>query len=202
MTAPAISAAAERNKGPILEILKQVLPASGVVLEIACGTAQHAEHFAEALPALDFYPTDADLVALRHAALRVAQSSLPNLHAPVRLDVHARPWTVGVEPSVVYSANMIHIAPPSAMDALVLGASELLPSDGLLVLYGPFRFEGEPLAESNLAFEGWLKEKDPSFGIRSLGALRALGDAAGLAFEARFPMPAENHVLVFRRLPR
>jgi SAM-dependent methyltransferase len=202
MTDLGISAAAERNKGPILEVLKQILPPRGAVLEVACGTAQHAAHFAEALPALDFYPTDADVVALRHAALRVARAALTNLHAPVRLDVHARPWTVGVEPSVVYSANMIHIAPPSAMEALVLGASEVLPGDGLMILYGPFRFEGEPLAESNVAFEAGLRGKDPRFGIRSLEALRALGEPSGLMFEARFPMPAENHVLVFRRLPR
>src|SRR5690606_20835662 len=101
--------------------------------------------------------------------------------------------------NVVYCANMIHIAPPSAMEALVRGAAELLAPRGMLVLYGPFRFEGEPLAQSNLAFEATLKEKDPRFGIRSLGELRALAEPAGLSCERRVAMPANNHLLVFRR---
>jgi SAM-dependent methyltransferase len=202
MTEPAVWPAAERNKGPILEVLKTLVPPRGVVLEIACGTGQHAEHFAAGLPALDFYPTDADTSALEQTALRVARAELPNLHAPVRLDVHARPWVLGVAPNVVYCANMIHIAPLSAMEALVGGAAEVLEPDGILVVYGPFRFEGEPLAESNVAFDASLRARDPSSGIRSLEALRAIAEPSGLAFERRVAMPANNHVLVFRRLPR
>lgn len=200
MIEPASSPAAERNKGPILEVLKEILPPRGRVLEIACGTGQHAVHFAAALPEVELFPTDADPEVLRHAAARIAQAGLPNVRAPERLDVHERPWSLPFEPTAIFSANMIHIAPPSAMEALVLGAAEVLDVGGLLVLYGPFRFEGEPLAESNLAFErDFLKARDPRFGIRSLEELRALAEPAGLAYARRFAMPANNYVLVFEK---
>jgi SAM-dependent methyltransferase len=200
MNEPPVSPAAERNKGPILEVLRALFPPEGAVLEIACGTAQHAAHFAQALPSLEFYPTDGDVEMLSHASARVAQAALSNLHAPARLDVHDRPWALAFTPRVVYCANMIHIAPPSAMEALLRGAGEALEQDGKLVLYGPFRFEGEPLAESNLAFESMLKEKDPRFGIRSLEELRAIAAPSGLVFDRRVAMPANNHILVFRRI--
>ena len=199
MIEPASSPAAERNKGPILEVLKEILPPRGRVLEIACGTGQHAVHFAAALPEVELLPTDADPEVLRHAAAHIAQAGLPNVRAPERLDVHERPWSLPFEPTAIFSANMIHIAPPSAMEALVLGAAEVLDVGGLLVLYGPFRFEGEPLAESSLAFErDFLKARDPRSGIRDFEAVDDLARGVGLRLLDDVAMPANNRCLSWR----
>jgi len=141
------SPSAERNREPILAVLRAVLPATGRVLEIASGTGQHAICFAGALPGLDWQPSDADEAARESIAAWIAHDAPPNVHAPLALDVHEADWGVGTVDAVV-CINMIHIAPWSAAESLVAGASRHLRDGGVLYLYGPFRRGGAHTAIS------------------------------------------------------
>ena len=145
------SPATARNRGPILEVLKPRLPASGVVLEIAAGAGEHAAHFAAALPHLRWRPTDADPDALASIAAWRSHAGLPNLLPPLRLDT-ANPdaWPIDRADAIV-SINMIHISPWAAAQGLMAGAARLLPSGGALFLYGPFIEADIETAPSNLA---------------------------------------------------
>ena len=190
------SPAAERNKAPILQRLQQLLPDTARVLEIAAGTGQHAEHFAAAQPGWTWLPTDGGAASLPDIAARCAH--LPNVLAPLRLDV-MQPWPALPGPmDAVYCANMLHISPWATCTALMQGAAAHLKADGCLVLYGPYLVEGEPTAPSNLAFDGDLKARDASWGLRWLSDVVNAAAAAGLAFEQRFAMPANHLLLAFR----
>jgi SAM-dependent methyltransferase len=136
------SAAAERNRAPILEVLRQVLPARGRALEIACGTGQHAAHFAAGLPGWDWQPTDPDPAALASTAAWAADAALPNLRAPRQLDVLSANWPVDGPFEAVFCANLIHISPWPACVALMQGAARCLLPGGVLVVYGPFLVDG------------------------------------------------------------
>jgi hypothetical protein len=194
------SPAAERNREPILAVLRTVLPVRGTVLEIASGTGQHALHFAAALPALVWQPSDAEPAARASIAAWAAQAALPNLRAPFALDVCDASWPLAAADALV-CCNMIHIAPWRAAEGLFAGASRVLGAGAPLVLYGPFRRGGAHTAPSNAAFDAQLRARDPAWGVRDLEAVVALGDAAGFAFEQAIPMPANNFCAVFRRLP-
>lgn len=192
--------AAERNKTPILEVIRRFLPSNGTLLEIASGTGQHATHFAEYLPGWVIQPSDVDPENLESIEAWVADARLPNLRRPFRLDVLAADWGVG-RVDAVYSANMIHIAPPACTEALVSGAGRHLNGGGRFVLYGPFRVGGEHTAPSNAAFDADLRSRNPSFGVRALEAVQASASAAGLSLIERVPMPANNFTLIFERAP-
>jgi SAM-dependent methyltransferase len=192
------SPAAERNKEPILGVLREGLPARGLVLEIASGTGQHAAHFARALPSLDWQPTDPDAGLLEAIAARVDAAGLPNLRKPLPLDVHAPTWPVASADAIV-CINMIHIAPPSATEALLAGAERVLCGDGPLVLYGPFRRGGEHTAPSNAAFDADLRRRNAEWGVRDLETVAALAERHGLTLERLVPMPANNFTVVFRK---
>jgi len=192
------SPAAERNKRAILEVLERVLPASGEVLEIASGTGQHVMHFAAALPQLVWLPTDVDPQLLDAISRRRDAARLPNVDAPQRLDVLESPWPLRRADAVV-CINMLHIAPWTATKGLLRGAAAVLPSRGPLVIYGPFRRPDRPTAPSNEAFDASLKAKDPSWGVRDLGDVRALAAGDGLRFEELVEMPANNLTVVFRK---
>ncbi|MEZ4469578.1 MAG: DUF938 domain-containing protein [bacterium] len=188
------AAAAERNKAPILEALRPWLPATGQVLEVAAGTGQHTAHFAAALPGLRFLPTDVDPENLPTIARWTA--GLPNVAPPRVLDAEAGPWPAV---DVVYCANMIHIAPWAAATGLFQGAAAALPPGGLLFLYGPFRFSGRFLAESNVAFDESLRGRDARWGVRDVDDLDALGATCGLRRLDTLALPANNHLLVWLR---
>ena len=192
------SAAAHRNKEPILDVLRRVLPSATTVLEVACGTGQHAAHFAAAHPGWDWQPTDGDEAALPGIASRCA--GLPNVRLPMRLDVMALPWppVLGCF-DAVYCANMLHISPWATCAALMRGSASVLAAGGLLVLYGPFIVDGEPTAPSNLAFDADLRARNLGWGIRRLADVIGEARAAGMVFEQRFDMPANNLIVVFRR---
>lgn len=186
----------ERNKDPILEVFRQVLPTSGTVLEIGSGSGQHASFFSEALPNLEWLPSDIEDENLESIRAWRADSGRTNFLAPIRLDVCSDPWPVD-RIDVVFSANMIHIAPWECCLGLLAGARRHLERNGLLLMYGPFRIGGEQTAESNTIFDANLRDRDPAFGIRDLEAIR---DAArGLALEERLEMPANNFTLAFRK---
>ncbi|MDB5472687.1 MAG: hypothetical protein JWR84_4247 [Caulobacter sp.] len=192
------SPATARNKDLILEVLREHLPATGLVLEIAAGAGEHALHMATHLPGLTWQPTDPDPQALASiAAWRKAGP--PNLLPPLALDA-ARPdrWPVTAANAVV-CINMIHISPWAATEGLFAGAGRLLPADGVLVTYGPYLEDGVETAPSNLAFDVSLKSRNPAWGIRRREDLEALAAADGLSLHARVAMPANNLSLVFRR---
>lgn len=192
------SPAAARNADPILEVLRRVLPARGTVLEIASGTGQHVVHFAAALPALRWQPSDSDRDAIAAVTARVRASGLDNVEPILELDVCADDWPIGQVDAVV-CCNLLHIAPWPVTPALLAGAAARLPGDAPLVVYGPFRIDGEHTAASNARFDADLRARDARWGIRDLADVVAAADAHGLAHAETLPMPANNLVLVFRR---
>jgi hypothetical protein len=195
------SPAADRNKQPILQALRRLLPPSASVLEIASGTGQHAHHFAGTCAGWVWQPTDAtDNAGLQ--AIDERCRGLANVLPARRLDVLQQPWSV--EPamrspySAVYCANMLHIAPWSTCAALMKGAAGHLIAGGLLLLYGPFRIDGVPTAPSNEAFDADLKARHPEWGLRSLVAVEREAVARGMALQEVIALPANNLLLVFR----
>ncbi|MDN7672624.1 DUF938 domain-containing protein [Burkholderia oklahomensis] len=192
--------ATERNREPILDVLKRVLPARGTVLEIASGTGQHAIHFAAALPDLVWQPTDAEAAARASIAAWAADAALPNLRAPLALDVCVEPWPLAdADADAIVCINMIHIAPWAAACALFDGAARVLPDGGVPYLYGPYRRGGAHTAESNAQFDAQLRGRDPAWGVRDLEAVVELGRAAGLALDEIVEMPANNLSVAFRK---
>ncbi len=194
------SAAAERNQGPILAELHRLLPARGVMLEIASGTGQHAAHFARALPQWRWQPTDAEPKAL--ASIDAWCRELANVMPPLALDVGTTPWAgVPTPVDAIFCANLLHIAPWAVCAALMRGAVRHLAPQGLLVLYGPYVVDGAPTAASNLAFDADLRARDPAWGLRRLSDVVRTAHSAGLRLRERVSMPANNLLLVFEREP-
>jgi SAM-dependent methyltransferase len=192
--APAVA----RNRAPILAVLRERLPASGLVLEVASGSGEHAAFFAGELPHLTWQPSDTDPRALDSiAAFRAAAGAL-NLLPPVRLDAEAETWPVRAADAIL-SINMIHIAPWSAATGLLAGAARLLPPGGLLYFYGPFMEQGRHTAPSNAAFDVDLRARDPRWGVRDLDAVAELAQRHGLALAETVAMPANNRSVIFRR---
>ena len=192
------AAATDRNREPILEVLRRVLPASGLVLEIASGTGQHAAFFAGALPGLRWQPSDASAPHLDSIRAWSAASAADNIAAPVLLDVERQPWPVAHADAIV-NINMVHIAPWSATVALFDGAARILAPHGVLFLYGPFMRDGRHTAESNQRFDERLRGEDPRWGVRDLAEVERVANAAGFVRAEVVPMPANNLSLVFRR---
>jgi SAM-dependent methyltransferase len=193
-----VAPAAARNRDPILAVLRDVLPARGVVLEIASGSGEHAAYFAQALPGLAWQPSDADAAAL--ASIRAYRDlhGASNLLPPLRIDARDPPWPVEKVDAVV-SINMIHIAPWSACEGLFLGASQALRQGGKLILYGPFNIDGKFTAPSNEAFDQSLRERDQSWGIRDLADVAACAARNGMSLVTKVEMPANNLTVVFSR---
>ncbi len=193
--------APERNKEPILAVLRRVLPVTGTVLEVSSGSGQHAVHFARHLPALTFRPTDLDPENLASIRAWVEESALPNLLDPVELDVVASDWST--EPvAAIFNANMLHIAAWDCARGLFQGAGRYLLPGGVLVVYGPFRIGREHTAPSNESFDESLRRRDPRWGVRDLEDVVALAEAAQLVFDERVEMPANNQSLIFSKPPR
>lgn len=193
-----ISPSAERNKQPILEVLTRVLPPQGLVLEIGSGTGQHVAHFAKALPALSFQPSEMDLS--RHASIQawVTSEHLQNVRPPIAIDLLAQPWPLASADAML-CINVIHISPWEATRALMAGAGAILPEGGALVTYGPYLRDGAHTAPSNEAFDASLRARDPRWGVRDIDAVARIAGQAGLALEAVVAMPANNFTLVWRK---
>ena len=194
-----VAPAAERNKGPILEVLQRVLPARGLVLEIGSGTGQHVVHFAKALPQLSWQPSDPDPDNRRSIALWSRVEELGNVNPPLALDVRERPWPVGAADAIV-CINVVHVSPWAATLALVDGARNLLPHEGVLFLYGPYRRGGRHTAPSNEKFDADLRAHDPEWGLRDVDELMEVAARAGFALAEIVDMPANNFSLVFRKV--
>lgn len=187
-----------RNAEPITDVLRGLLPDSGLVLEVASGSGEHALHFARAFPHLLWQPTDADPVALRSIDAWRSADGLPNLLAPVPLDAGADSWPVE-RADAILCINMVHISPWRATLGLMRGAARTLPEGGLLYLYGAYRRDGVPTAPSNEAFDASLRARDPEWGLRKLEDVVAGAAANGLRLETVVEMPANNLSVVFRR---
>ena len=194
--APAVA----RNRDPILAVLRRHLPARGLVLEVASGTGEHAVHFAAALPALVFQPSDPDPEARASADAWARASGLTNLHPALALDAAAAPeaWPVQ-RADAVLCINMVHIAPWAAALGLIRGAARVLPPGGPLALYGPFRREGRHTAPGNAAFDAALRAEDPAWGLRDLEAVAEEAAGQGFGPPVVEAMPANNLTVVFRR---
>jgi len=187
---------AERNKKPILDVLRGVLAEDATVLEIASGSGQHSVHFAGNLPRVTWQPSDLD--PERRASIRAWRDEfkLGNLLEPLSIDVTSTDWNVG-RFDAVYNSNLIHISPWECCLGLLAGARRHISPGGRLIIYGPFRIGGEHTAPSNQAFDEDLRSRDSSWGIRDLEAVERAAD--GLTLEERVEMPANNQTLVFRR---
>jgi hypothetical protein len=195
----AYAPATQRNREPILAVLRQVLPAAGRVLEIASGSGEHAVYFARALPELEWQPSDADPIALASIAAYRGEVALDNLLPPRLLDVTAADWELGSAISAIVCINMIHIAPWSACQGLCEGAARHLEAGAPLVLYGPFRFDGLFTAPSNEAFDRALRDRNPTWGVRDLTLVTKTAERHGFERVDVIAMPANNHSVIFRR---
>lgn len=189
---------AQRNRDAILAVLTEILPASGLVLEIASGSGEHAVHFAGALPGLSFQPSDPSPDAVASIAAWTAESGLGNLRPPLVVDAAAPDWPVASADAML-CINMIHIAPWAAAEGLFRQAGHLLKQGQPLYLYGPYRRPDRPLEPSNAAFDESLRGRDPAWGLRDLNDVAALGMANGLSAPVIVEMPANNLSLIFRK---
>jgi hypothetical protein len=190
--------AAERNRQPILDVLRRVLPPSGLVLEVASGTGQHAIFFSEHLPSLRWQPTDASSEAVQSIGAWVDETARENILAPLDLDVRSPQWPIATADALV-CINMIHISPWETTEALFHGASKLLAGGAPLITYGPYRLHGEHTAPTNAAFDQSLRSRNARWGVRDIDELLDLGDRTGFTLEERVGMPANNMTLVWMR---
>ena len=195
-----LSPSAERNKEPILGVLRGLLPVAGTVLELASGTGQHVVHFAAALPKLEWQPSERDAEQRAQIAARVSAAGLGNVRTPLALDALKEPWPLTPPLGAVLAINLIHISPWPVTAALMRGAARLLAAmGGVLVLYGPYREHGVHTAPSNADFDASLRARDPAWGVRDLEAVAALAANHGFAAPLVTRMPANNLTLGFRR---
>jgi Protein of unknown function (DUF938) len=188
-----------RNRDPILDVLRGVLPATGAVLEIASGTGEHVVHFARNLSGLMFQPSDPNPDALLSISAWIDTTSVTNVQPPVTLDASQPPWPIATADAII-CINMVHISPWNATVGLMKGAAATMPPAAPLYLYGPYKREGILTAPSNEAFDQSLRDRDPSWGLRDLEAVAALAQSAGFSKPVITEMPANNLSVVFRRM--
>ena len=193
-SAPAV----QRNREPILEVLNQVLPDRGQVLEIAAGSGEHAVFFAPHFPRLTWLPTDPDADQVASITAWMGEAEIANLHPPVRMDVLETPWAIA-QAEAVLCINMIHISPWVCTLALLDGAARVLAKGGVLYLYGPYRIGGAHTAPSNAEFDQWLQAQNAAWGVRDLDVVKHEAAQRGLTFSETVQMPANNLSVIFRR---
>lgn len=193
------SDACERNKGPILQVLRPAFSACKHVLEIGSGTGQHVVYFATEMPGIVWQPSEKaeSMPALRK---RIFNEGPSNLRAPVELDVTQLPWDVR-RVDGVFTANTLHIMHWPQVEALFAGLPAVVKPEAVLAIYGPFRYGGDYTSESNESFDTLLHARDPQSGIRDFEAVDALARGAGFALVADHPMPANNQALIWQATP-
>lgn len=190
--------AALRNRSPIAEVLRTVLPATGLVLELASGTGEHVVHFARHCPHLDWQPSDPSPEARQSIAGWIAAEGLANVRAPIALDASLAFWPIEQAAAIV-CINMVHISPWEATEGLMRGAGRVLENSGPLYLYGPFLRSDRPLEPSNEAFDRDLRSRNPKWGLRELDAVSDCAARHGLELDGVVEMPANNLSVVFRK---
>jgi hypothetical protein len=187
-----------RNTAPILEVLREVLPEKGLVLEVASGSGEQSLAFARALPRLLWQPSDPDPAAIASIEAWRDSEGIFNLLPPFELDARGAGWPI-TSPEAIVCINMVHISPWAATEGLMRGAGRILEAGAPLYLYGPYRQQGVPTASSNEAFDASLKTRNPEWGLRNVEDVVAQADANALVLERAVQMPANNLSLVFRR---
>jgi SAM-dependent methyltransferase len=193
------SPACERNREPIADALRALLPPTGRLLEVAAGTGMHAAWIAPRLPRWTWQPSDADPDALASIEAWAEEAQAPGLLPPIELDLIHHTFPEGPW-DTVFSANMVHIAPWEAAIALFAGAGATLGPRGMLVLYGPFLRDDVPTAPSNLVFDLSLRDRDPRWGVRHLNDLDALAAQTGLSRVTIQELPANNLIVAWQRM--
>ncbi|MFK5915278.1 MAG: DUF938 domain-containing protein [Woeseiaceae bacterium] len=192
------SESCEQNKSPILSVLCRVITNEKSLLEIGSGTGQHAAYFANEFPALTWITSDQ---AQYHQGINLwlAESDAKNIQGPLLLDVNQPLWPVS-ETDIIFSANTVHIMSWRSVVNLFTGLEKILNNQGLFILYGPFNYEGQFTSESNARFDIWLKQRNPQSGVRDFEALQVLAQASGLRLIEDFEMPANNRILVWKKI--
>jgi cyclopropane fatty-acyl-phospholipid synthase-like methyltransferase len=191
------SEACERNKDPIVAVLRDTFSECRQVLEIGSGTGQHAIYFAECLPHLMWRPSER-LANMADLEARLRTAPRPNLCAPIVLDVSQSEWPVR-QVDAVFTANTLHIMSWPNVIALFAGIDRILPAQGSFAVYGPFRYDGAYTSESNQRFDLMLKSRDPHSGLRDIESLKGLAGEHGLQLMADHDLPANNRLLVWER---
>ncbi len=192
------SPAAGRNREPITELLRDILPERGLVLEVASGSGEHIVHFAGAFPKLLWQASDPEPASLRSIEAWRTEAGLFNLLPAVGLDARAAQWPVA-QADAILCINMVHISPWAATAGLMRGAGLLLQPGAPLYLYGPYLQDGVETAPSNLAFDADLRARNPDWGLRSVESVVAEGEDRGFTLDRIVPMPANNLSVVLRR---
>ena len=199
------AAAFHRNHEAIVAVLENLLADhTGDVLEIGSGTGQHAVAFASRMPKITWWPTDFNDSHLRSIAAWRNHARLDNLKEPIRLDASAADWKLeerGLPSSytLIFCANVIHISPWSVAEGLFAGANRYLRSGGRLLLYGPFKRDGQHNAPSNAAFDESLRRQNPEWGVRDTAELRALAQRNNLRVSHTHELPSSNAILSFEQ---
>ncbi len=184
------SPSCERNKESILQVLREVLTDTGMVLEIGSGSGQHAVHFARGLPKVEWQPTDTVENLPSISAWR-AEAELINLRDPLAFDLLTDKWPVTGAQAVI-CINTIHIVSWQAVERLFAGVGLHLLPGGIMFVYGPYRYADRPLEPSNEDFDCWLKARDPVSGVRLFEDVNALAEINGLKLAGDRAMPANN----------
>ena len=184
-----------RNRMAIADVLREQLPRSGTVLEVASGSGEHVAYFAEEFPALDWQPSDPDPDAL--VSIAAWCDGIVNVAPPLALDASASDWPIS-RADALLCINMVHISPWNATLGLLTGAARLLAPDAPLILYGPFLQTDVPPAPSNTAFDETLRARDPRWGLRQVESIERIAAGHGFARDQLIEMPANNLMLVFR----
>ena len=190
--------ATAKNRAPIRDALAEVLPDSGLMLEVASGSGEHVAYLAPIFPALEWQPSDRDPALFDSIAAHSADTGAANIRPPIRLDVTEKPWPLS-KADAMLAVNMIHVAPWHAAEGLIDGAGAILAPGGPLVLYGPFRRDGRHTAPSNEAFDAALRRENADWGVRDLDELAAAAARCGLDVDRAIEMPANNLTVVLRK---
>jgi hypothetical protein len=188
-----------RNRDFILDVLRDVLPMTGVILEIASGSGEHIVYFARNFSALVFQPSDPDPGARLSVAAWASAAGVTNVRAPMALDVSEPVWPIASADGII-CINMIHISPWEATPGLMRGAAAILPPGSPLYLYGPYLREGVATAPSNQAFDRSLRDRNSDWGLRNLEVVATTAYSAGFSEPVITEMPANNLSVVFRRV--
>jgi Protein of unknown function (DUF938) len=188
-----------RNRDFILDVLRDVLPGRGAILEIASGSGEHVVHFARSLPSRVFQPSDPDPEAVQSVAAWVNAMGATNVRAPIVLDASQSPWPIASADGII-CINMVHISPWDATLGLIKGAAAILPPGAPFYLYGPYKRKGFETMPSNQAFDRSLRNRNPAWGLRDIEAVATMAQSVGFSIPIITEMPANNLSVVFRRM--
>jgi cyclopropane fatty-acyl-phospholipid synthase-like methyltransferase len=191
------SEACEQNKDPILSVFRPLLKDNNNVLEIGSGTGQHAVYFSRHLPHVTWQPSDL-VENLSSIQAWIEEEQLSNIKPPIELDARSHPWPIKVA-DVIFSANTLHIMSWEMVEHFFKGVGEVLSDRGILFIYGPFSYQGKHTSQSNENFDRYLKQCDPSSGIRDFVEVDSLAEVQDLELIEDYAMPVNNRSLVWQK---